>query len=300
VIDRSKTRVLALLNIVGKGMGGGPIEQDLNDMDAAATAKRAKEFKNTVVGVKCAHYQGPEWIPVERAVEAGTAANIPVMVDFGTFRPERPYQDLVTKKLRPGDISTHMYLGVSPMLDSSGKVNAYLFEARKRGVIFDVGHGGGSLAFRQAVPAVKQGFVPDSISTDLHTGSMNGGMKDMLNVMSKFLNMGMSLDDVVLRSTWHPAREIKREEFGNLSVGAPADVAVLRLEKGNFGFVDTFGARMKGTQKLSCELTTRDGRVVYDLNGITREDWTKLDKDYVSQGDHRWDASLNEVIRRKK
>jgi dihydroorotase len=299
VIDRSKTRVLALLNIVGNGMGGGAIEQNLGDMDATATANRAKEYKDTVVGVKTAHYAGPEWTPVERAVQAGTAANIPVMVDFGTFRPERPFQDLVTKKLRPGDIYTHMYLGAVPMLDSAGKVNAYLFEARKRGVIFDVGHGGGSFLFRQAVPAIKQGFIPDSISTDLHTGSMNAGMKNMLNVMSKLLNIGMSMDEVVLRSTWHPAREIKREEFGNLSVGAPADVAVLRLEKGNFGFVDTFGARMKGTEKLVCELTVRGGSVVYDLNGITREDWNKLGN-YTSQGDPRWDGTLGATVRGRK
>jgi dihydroorotase len=300
VIDRAKTRVLALLNIVGKGMGGGPIEQDMTDMDASATADQAKKYTGTVVGVKTAHFGGPEWTAVERAVEAGTQANIPVMVDFGTFRPERPYQDLVTKKLRPGDISTHMYLGAVPMLDEAGKVNAYLFEARKRGIIFDVGHGGGSLLFRQAVPAVKQGFIPDSISTDLHVGSMNAGMKDMLNVMSKFVNMGMAVDDVIVRSTWHPAREIKREEFGNLSVGAAADVAVLRVEKGNFGFIDTFGARMKGTQKFVCELTVRDGKVVYDLNGITREDWNKLDKNYTSQGDRRWDATLGETVRGRK
>jgi len=299
VIDRSKTRVLALLNIVGKGMGGGPIEQDMTDMDSAATAKRAQEYKDTVVGVKTAHFAGAELTAVERAVEAGTAANIPVMVDFGTFRPERPFQDLVLKKLRPGDIYTHTYLGAVPMLDDAGKVNSYLFEARKRGIIFDVGHGGGSLLFRQAVPAVKQGFIPDSISTDLHTGSMNAGMKDMLNVMSKFLNMGMTVDDVVVRSTWHPAREIKREEFGNLSVGAPADVTVLRVEKGNFGFIDTFGARMKGTQKLVCELTVRGGLVVYDLNGITREDWDKLGK-YTSQGDRRWDGTLGATVRARK
>lgn len=276
VIDRSITRVLAFLNIVGKGMGGGAIEQDLNDMDAQATADQALRYKGVVVGVKTAHYTGPEWTPVERAVAAGTAANMPVIVDFGTFRPERPFEDLVTKKLRPGDIYTHTYLDAVPMLDKAGKVRPYLFEARKRGVIFDVGHGGGSFLFRQAVPAVKQGFVPDSISTDLHIGSMNAGMKDMLNVMSKFLNIGMPLDDVILRSTWHPAREIKHEELGHLSVGAPADVAVLRVAKGNFGFVDVYGARMKGTQKLECELTLRDGRVVWDLNGITRTDWDKL------------------------
>jgi dihydroorotase len=212
---------------------------------------------------------------VERAVEAGTIANVPVMVDFGTFRPERPYQELVTRKLRPGDISTHVYNARAPLLDDAGKPSAYLFEARKRGVIFDVGHGGGSFAFRQAIPCVKQGFLPDSISTDLHTGSMNAGMKDMLNLMSKFLNMGMTLADVVMRSTWNPAREFRREELGNLSVGAPADITVLRVERGNFGFIDAGGARMKGTQKLLCELTLRDGRVVYDLNGLTREDWDK-------------------------
>jgi len=276
VIDRSTTRVLAFLNIVGKGMGGGAIEQDLNDMDAQATADQALRYKGVVVGVKTAHYTGPEWTPVERAVAAGTTANIPVIVDFGTFRPERPFEDLVTKKLRPGDIYTHMYLGAVPMLDDAGKLRPYLLEARKRGVIFDVGHGGGSFLFRQAVPAVKQGFVPDSISTDLHIGSMNAGMKDMLNVMSKFLNIGMSLDEVILRSTWHPAREIKHEELGHLSVGAAADVAVLRVAKGSFGFVDVYGARMKGTQKLECELTLRDGQVVWDLNGITRTDWDKL------------------------
>src|SRR5437899_3688474 len=181
VIDRSKTRVLALLNIVGKGMGGGAIEQDTSDMDAAATAAQAQKYKDTVVGIKTAHFTGPEWTAVERAVEAGKIANVPVMVDFGTFRPERPFQDLVMKKLRPGDIATHTYLGAVPMLDDAGKVNTYLFEARKRGIIFDVGHGGGSLLFRQAVPAVKQGFIPDSISTDLHTRSINAGMKDVLN-----------------------------------------------------------------------------------------------------------------------
>ena len=301
VIDRAQTRVLALLNIVGRGMGGeATIEQDTADMDAKATADQAKRYPGVVVGVKSAHYRGPEWTSVERAVEAGTLANIPVMVDFGTFRPERPYQDLVLKKLRPGDISTHMYLDAVPMIDDEGKVMPYLFEARKRGVIFDVGHGGGSFLFRQAVPAVHQGFVPDSISTDLHIGSMNAGMKNMLNVMSKFLNIGMPLDDVIARSTWHPAREIKQEGLGNLSVGAPGDVSVLKLEHGDFGFVDVYGARMRGSQKLICELTVRDGKVVYDLNGITREDWDKLGPRYKAQGDARWDGTIGHAVRARR
>jgi dihydroorotase len=168
-----------------------------------------------------------------------------------------------------------MYLGAVPMLDDGGKVNPYLFEARKRGVIFDVGHGGGSFLYRQAAPAIKQGFIPDSISTDWHTGSMNAGMKDMLNVLSKFLNMGMSLDDVIARATWHPAREIHHDELGHLSVGAPADVAVLRLVEGDFGFVDSAGLRMRGTRKLVGEMTLRDGKVVWDLNGMNSEDWDR-------------------------
>jgi dihydroorotase len=290
VIDRSKTRVLAFINIVGNGMRGGKFEQDLADMEARPTAEMALRHKNLIIGVKTAHYAGPEWTPVERAVEAGTLANIPVMVDFGINHAERPLSELVTRKLRPGDIYTHLYSGLRNEQVESGKVNPALWEGRKRGVIFDVGHGGGSFLWRIAVPAMKEGFVPDSISTDLHIGSMNAGMKDMLNVMDKFLAMGMSVDEVILRSTWNPAREIKREELGHLAPGAVADVAVLRIEKGAFGFVDMHGARLRGTQKLTCELTLREGKVVYDLNGITRPDWDKLPRDYKQTGDSRWDA----------
>jgi dihydroorotase len=298
VIDRSKTRILAFLNIVGNGMRGGTYEQDLADMDAKATADMARRFPGLIVGIKTAHYAGPEWAPVERAVEAGTLANVPVMVDFGSNKAERPLAELVTKKLRPGDIYTHVYSGLRGEQDPSGRVNPAMLEGRKRGVIFDVGHGGGSFLWRIAVPAIKEGFVPDSISTDLHIGSMNTGMKDMLNVMDKFLAMGLSLDDVIARSTWHPARQIKQDGLGHLSVGALADVAVLRLEKGRFGLVDMNGARMDSNQRLMCELTVRDGKVVYDLNGISRPDWTTLPADYGRIGDARWDGLNPAPIRR--
>jgi dihydroorotase len=297
IIDRSRTRVLALLNIVGYGMRGDKFEQNLADMEATPTAEMALRHKGVIVGIKTAHYAGPEWAPVERAVEAGTQANLPVMVDFGANRPERPMAELVTKKLRPGDIYTHAYSGLRNELDASGRVNAGMWAGRKRGVIFDVGHGGGSFAWRIAVPAMKEGFLPDSISTDLHIGSMNSGMKDMLNVMDKFLAMGMSLDDVVLRSTWNPARELGQQQLGHLSVGAPADIAVLGLEKGTFGFVDMYGARLRGTQRLTCELTLRDGKVVYDLNGMTRPDWNTLPRDYRQTGDARWDAITPAPVR---
>jgi dihydroorotase len=274
VVDRSKTRVLAWINIVGRGMGGRmTVEQDVSDMEPGPTAEMAKRYRDVVVGIKIAHYHGPEWIAVDRALEAGKLAGLPIMVDFATFRPERPFQELVLQRLRPGDIYTHAYLSAVPMLDEQGKLLPYLFAARERGVIFDVGHGAGSFSFRQAAPAVRQGFLPDSISTDLHVDSMNAGMKDLTNVMSKFLNLGMSVEDVVARATWHPAREIRREEFGHLTPGAVADVAVLRLEKGRFGFVDSRGLRLRGDRKLVAELTLKDGKVVWDLNGLAAQDW---------------------------
>lgn len=276
VIDRSLTRVLSFINIVGSGMKGGPFEQDLADMNASLTVMRIREHPKVIVGIKTAHYRGPEWDPVDRAVEAGKLAEVPVMVDFGTFRAERPFEDLVLKHLRPGDIYTHTFLGAVPMLDQSGKIRPYLFDAQKRGIIFDVGHGSGSFWYSQAEPATAQGFWPDTISTDLHAESMVRGMKDMANVMSKLLNLGMSLQDVIARSTWKPAQVIKRTDLGHLSVGAPADVTVLRLHRGTFGFIDVRGGRKAGTQKLEAELTVREGRVVWDLNGMSNVNWRDL------------------------
>ncbi len=275
VITRSKTRVLAFVNIVGHGMRGGAFEQDLGDMEARATADAALRHPGLIVGIKTAHYAGPEWTPVERAVEAGTLARVPVMVDFGTDHPERPLAELVTRKLRPGDIYTHVYSGLRQELVRPGQLNPALQEGRNRGVIFDVGHGGGSFLWRVAVPAVRAGFLPDSISTDLHIGSMNGGMKDMLNVMSKFLALGVPLRDVIQRSTWNPAREIGQDGLGHLSAGAAADIAVLRVEHGQYGFVDVGGGLLRGTSRLLCEMTVRDGRIVYDLNGLSANDWER-------------------------
>jgi dihydroorotase len=290
VIDRSKTRILAFLNIVGAGMRGPKYENNLSDMEARPAAEMAMKHKGLIVGIKTAHFAGPEWTPVEHAVEAGTLANIPVMVDFGANRPERPMAELVTKKLRPGDIYTHMYSGLRNEQTPDGHVNPAMWQARKRGVIFDVGHGGGSFAWRIAVPAMKEGFLPDSISTDLHASSMNSALKDMTTLLSKFLALGMSIDDVIARGTWNPAREIHHEELGNLSVGAPADVAVFSIQHGSFGFDDMYGARLRANSKLVCELTVRDGKVVYDLNDISRPDWTTLPHDYHQTGDARWDA----------
>jgi dihydroorotase len=279
VIDRARTRVLSFINIVGSGMKGGPIEQNLADMDARLTAMRIRQHPGVIVGIKVAHFSGPEWDPVVRAVQAGTETNVPIMIDFGGHTPPLPLEDLLLKYLRPGDIFTHTYAHVRgryPIVDENGQVRPYVLAARKRGVIFDAGHGGGSFLFRQAVPATKQGFYPDVISTDLHTGSMNTGMKDILNTMSKFLNMGMPLKDVIKANTARAAEVIKRPDLGHLGVGAEADVAVLNVRRGKFGFIDIAGGKLPGDQKLECELTVKGGQVVWDLNGIAAPMWTDV------------------------
>lgn len=277
-IERSKTRVLCFLNIVGSGMKGGATEQNLGDMNAKLTAMVARQHPGIIVGVKLAHYSGFDWTPTERAVEAGNLADIPVMIDFGGSEPELSLETLFMEKLRPGDIFTHAYAHVqrrTPVVNANGKVEEFALAAQKRGIVFHVGHGGGSFLFEQAIPSMQQGFKPNTISTDLHTGSMNGGMKDIVNVMSKFLNMEMPMNELIATVTWNAAQAIKRTDLGHLSEGAVADVTLLNLKEGDFGFIDTRGKRMKGTKKLECELTIRDGKVVYDLNGISKPEWNE-------------------------
>ncbi|HYZ85893.1 MAG TPA: amidohydrolase family protein, partial [Bryobacteraceae bacterium] len=169
-----------------------------------------------------------------------------------------------------------------------------MIAGRKKGIFFDVGHGGGSFQWSCAIPLMKAGFVPDSISTDLHRSSASRGMKDMLNVMSKFLAMGMSLDEVILRSTWNPAKQIKHEELGHLSPGAVADIAVLRLENGKFGFLDEANLRVDGTRKLVAEMTLRDGKIVYDLNGVGRGSWETVPFGQRPPSEPLWDGLANQ------
>ncbi|MCI0624923.1 MAG: amidohydrolase/deacetylase family metallohydrolase [Acidobacteria bacterium] len=283
IIDHAETRVLAMLNIVGVGILNYEAEQNPADMDPQATAEMARKHSDIVVGIKSAHWRAPNFISVEKALEAGKLADIPVMVDFGYFLPERPYQQMVLEKLRPGDISTHCYRWPAPLLDPEEKLLPYLAVARGRRVKFDVGHGGGSFHFRNAEPAVRQGFWPDSISTDLHTNSMNGAMIDMLNVMSKFLALGVPLKEVIRQSTTNPATQIKRGQLGQMAPGAEADVAVLRLEKGRFGFVDVAGGWIEGTERLGCEMTLRAGKVVFDFNGRAGTAWRKAPIEYPTR-----------------
>lgn len=274
IIDNAKTRVLSFLNIVGEGMRGGVYEQNPNDMDPRMAALTARQNRDYIVGFKVAHYEAGEWIAVDRAVEAGNIAKLPVIVDFGGDDTHAPLsiEELFFKHLRPGDIYTHTFTELDrrdPIVDlKSRQLKPFVTNAQKRGIVFDVGYGGGSFDFRQAIPAIKSGFYPNTMSTDLHTGSMNGAMKDLLNVMSTFMALGMKMPDIIKASTWAPAQVIKRPELGNLSVGSVADVAILNVMQGDFGLFDRMGYKVKSKQKFGCEMTIRDGKIVYDLNGI--------------------------------
>ena len=272
VIDKARTRVLALLNISGVGMGTGR-EDELAELNAEAAARTAKEHKGIIVGFKSAHFGGPGWESIEAAVKASKETELPVMVDFGYMNNVRNISTLLGDKLRAGDIYTHCYSGHREEILPDGKINPAMFTGRKRGIFFDVGFGAGSFYWYVAVPALQQNFPPDSISTDLHTGSMNAGMKSMNNSMSSILNLGSSLDQVIAMSTWNPAKQIKRTDLGHLDVGAEADIAVLRVDKGKFGFIDSAGAMNTGNQRIVTELTVRNGRVVWDLNGRASENW---------------------------
>ena len=272
-IDKANTRVLALLNIVGTGMRSRFEEQDVTDMNPEMTAYMiTRLYPEILVGIKSAHYWG-DFTQVDKAVEAGKLAKVPVMVDFGEHDPPNSIKSLFLEHLRPGDMFTHTFsFGPTQretVVDEKGMVKPFVFEAQQRGIVFDVGHGGGAFSWRQAVPAIKQGFKPTVISTDLHTQSMNAGMKDLCNVLSKFMAMGLTLEEVITRATWSPAQVINRPALGHLSVGAEADIAVLKLREGDFGFVDVRGERVNGHRKLEAELTLRAGKIVWDLNGIS-------------------------------
>jgi dihydroorotase len=285
VIRTAITRVLALVNISKPGMGEA--EQTISNFDVEAAAEAALAHRDVVVGIKTAHFwtskpfdaEHPPWESVEKAVAAGRLCEMPVMVDFWP-RPERPYPELILGKLRPGDIHTHVFAQQFPVLDGEGRVQPYMREARARGVWFDVGHGAASFWFRNGKRALDDGFPPDSISTDLHAGSIRTTVRSMLDAMSKYLAMGMPLQEVIYRSTVTPAQAIRRPELGTLSPGAEADVAVLEVQRGNFSFRDCGFARIDGDRKLDCVMTLRAGRIVFERDGHALPHWRDAAESY--------------------
>ncbi len=273
VIDKSKTRILVFLNIAGSGMSGNPTQENIGDMNPDSAFSSIRKNPETIVGIKIGHYEGKDWTPFNQALSAAEKSHVPLLVEC--HLPNYSLEDQL-KRMRPGDIITHSFEKVSErmsVIDDQGMVRPFVREAQKKGILFDVGHGGAGFWFSEAMPALQQGLLPNSFGTDLHRFSVNSGMKDMLNVMSKYLNMGMEIEDVILRATWAPALSILREDLGHLSKGAVADIAVWSVRKGSFGFVDAGGNKIKGNRKLEAELTFRAGNIVWDLNGLAAKDF---------------------------
>ena len=274
IISSAKTNVFALLNIAGEGMVGLP-EQDLEGMSVDLASAKIAQRPDRIVGVKVAHYRGPGWQPLDRGVQAAKNAGVFVMVDQAPIK-SRPNNEMLLEHLRPGDMTTHCYGFDKPMIDSNDKVKPYFFEARERGVKFDVGHGAGSFSFRIAKHAIEQGFPPDTVSTDMHTSSILVNQGTMPETMTKLMALCMDLPDIITRSTWIPAQTIGHPELGNIGQTAFADIAVLEVAEGDFGLTDNgSGSRAFRTNKrIVCQMTIKDGQVVWDKNARSRDDWT--------------------------
>lgn len=283
----ARVRTLTMLNIATGGMVNIDTEQDPTQFLPGAVAGMAAAFPE-IVAIKTAHYwvgkpfdtKHPAWASVDATLRAAALAGLPAMIDFQPTLPERSYEELILKKLRPGDIHTHMYAQQFPVLDAEGKVNPALWQARERGVLFDLGHGAQSFWFRNAVPALRQGFPPDTLSSDLYFDNVNGPVFGFLDILSKYWSMGMSLSDVIFKATKRPAEVLGHPELGDLAVGSGADVAVLAAHTGEFAFPDGGRTRMKGQKRLSCLMTIRGGEIVYDRDAKSLPDWESAPESY--------------------
>ena len=274
VIRKSKTRVFSLLNIVGSGMIMDG-EQNVSDMDSDATAQKIKERKDMLVGVKVAHFEANSWEAIKRGKKAAEDSETFMMVDQNPISG-RNMEELLTKYMTSGDILTHVYAWGKPILDRNKKVYDYFFDARKKGILFDLGHGAGSFSFSMAKPAVDQGFLPDTISTDHHRESMLTNHSNMPNCMSKMIALGLSLEDVIRKSTLTPSKILNRPDLGHIGEGSEADIAVLKIKEGNFGLIDnglTGNRKLMSSKMIENQLTIKSGKVVWDKEGISFEDY---------------------------
>ena len=266
VIEPSRTRILAFLNISRIGLIGQPGELvDMRMIDVPSALRVAKAHADVIVGIKvrCGEtYSGPNDLDAVRA--ARTVADQigkPLMIHVGNpFSPMEKILELT----RPRDIVTHAFrrAGGGGVIGPDGHVSGYIRRASERGILFDVGHGSGSFSFAAAETALKENFPPATISSDIHAYSALGPVFDLLTTMTKYMHLGMTLEQVVELATVAPAKAIdKSGEMASLKPGSPADVAVLDLVQGEFSLVDSQGEVRKAKQKLVPVLTLRQGRI---------------------------------------
>jgi dihydroorotase len=266
VAEASAGRILAYLNISATGQID-PVFGELHDLrfvDPERAAAVAVANSDLIVGFKVRvseQLAGPNGlIGLDRALEAGRATGLPVMVHIGgTAFPIEEALD----RLRPDDVVTHAYTGWQPggIVTDAGRVMPSAIAAKARGVRFDVGHGAGSFTWPIAEAAMADGFQPDTISSDLHRFNLAGPVHDLATTLSKFLLLGLSLDEVIAMATTAPATALGRgSRLGTLAIGAEADVTALRLEEGRFELTDSAGATREARQRLVPVAVIRAGR----------------------------------------
>ena len=281
ILDTARARIFAFVNIADRGMLEFECESNPKHFVPEIAAAIVKSYPQQVLGVKTAHYwvgkpfdaEHPPWASIDATIQAAEASHSRALIDFQPTLPERNYPDLILKKMRPGDIHTHMYAQQFPVLDDDGNISDFLWQAKERGILFDLGHGSGSFWYRNAIPAFKQGYLPDTLSTDLYMNNITGPVFGLTHIMSKYLSIGMELIEVIRRVTINPAKIIGCDDIGRLSVGSTADVAALKILDGDFGFPDAGGARMRGNKRIECAMTIRKGEIVYDPDARALPDW---------------------------
>ena len=265
IAEPAQTNILTYIHISGIGLVYGPIGEmhDIAYANPDRVAETLQTHRDMTVGVKVR--QGKMQVgdngvePLKLAIEAAEQAETPVMCHIGAGVP---LPDIL-RLLRPGDVITHCFQGNGDnIIDEKGRVIPEAWKAHEDGIIFDVGHGAGSFRYEIAQRAMEQGFISDVISTDLHTGNINGPVYDLPTVLSKLMHLGLSLGDVIEKATFSAAKAIQREEqLGHLKVGTVADVAVFEVLDGEFEFFDTHGTKFIGNKKLKAALTIREGKI---------------------------------------
>jgi dihydroorotase len=269
VIEVSETRILAYLHVSHAGifgfspsvMVGESLNLDL--MDTATCARVALDNPDVIRGIKVRIGAGTSGVngivPLYHALEAADRAGLPVMCHID--RPPPRYVD-VLELLRPGDTLTHCFRPFpNAPIHADGRIKEACHVARERGVMFDVGHGAGSLDFSVARAMLDGGFPPDVISSDVHVLCIDGPAFDNMETMSKFLALGMPLVDIVRAVTETPARLLKRPDLGDLSVGSTGDVTVMRLEEGRFTFTDVMDQKLQANTRFALDSMVVGGRL---------------------------------------
>jgi dihydroorotase len=261
VIEPSQVRILAYLHVSHAGIFGfsnrvmvGESEE-LRLMDPVSAAEVVEANRDLIVGIKVRvglHASGKSGIvPLEIALEVAEQVGMPLMCHID--HPPPSYEDVVAR-LRPGDILTHAFRPFpNSAATAQGTVKKVVLEARQRGVLFDIGHGKGSFAFKTARALLANGFAPDTISSDVHKLCIDGPAFDQVTTMSKFLCMGMPLPEVIERSTVNAAMALRRPELGSLKVGSVGDATVIAIKQGRFDYVDVVGEHLIGDRKIASE-----------------------------------------------